>query len=232
MTSKRSFTIIQTEAVNERLLLGGVKMSDTKENILRTALSLFAQNGYEAVSVSMIAGVLGVTKGALYKHYKNKRDIFNSIVERMYQIDTERAKKYSVPQGTLDEMSEEYKNTEFNNIVQFALAQFDFWTTDVFASNFRKMLTLEQYKTPEMNTLYQDCIVSGPIKYLENLFSEMIKKGILKKIGAKQLAIEFYAPFFLLISTSDEFKNNDLNAKNKLTTHIQRFIENNKIDRK
>ncbi len=207
-------------------------MSDTKENILTTALSLFAQNGYEAVSVSMIAGVLGVTKGALYKHYKNKRDIFNSIVERMYQIDTERAKKYCVPQGTLDEMSEEYKNTEFNNIAQFALAQFDFWTTDAFASNFRKMLTLEQYKTPEMNTLYQYCIVSGPIKYLENLFSEMIKKGILKKIDAKQLAIEFYAPFFLLISTSDEFKNNDLNAKNKLTTHIQRFIENNKIDRK
>lgn len=207
-------------------------MSDTKENILTTALSLFAQKGYEAVSVSMIAGVLGVTKGALYKHYKNKRDIFNSIVERMYQLDTERAKKYCVPQGTLDEMSEEYKNTEFNNIVQFALAQFDFWTTDVFASNFRKMLTLEQYKTPEMNTLYQDCIVSGPIKYLENLFSEMIKKGILKKIDPKQLAIEFYAPFFLLISTSDEFKNSDLNAKNKLTTHIQRFIENNKIDRK
>ena len=207
-------------------------MSDTKENIVTTALSLFAQNGYEAVSVSMIAGELGVTKGALYKHYKNKRDIFNSIVERMYQLDTERAKKYCVPQGTLDEMSEEYKNTEFNNIVQFALAQFDFWTTDVFASNFRKMLTLEQYKTPEMNTLYQDCIVSGPIKYLENLFSEMIKKGILKKIDANQLAIEFYAPFFLLISTSDEFKNNDLNAKNKLTTHIQRFIENNKIDRK
>ncbi len=205
-------------------------MSDTKENILITALSLFAQNGYEAVSVSMIAGALGVTKGALYKHYKNKRDIFNSIVERMYQLDTECAKKYCVPEGTLDEMLEGYQNTKFNNIVQFALAQFDFWTTDVFASNFRKMLTLEQYKTPEMNALYQNCIVSGPIKYLENLFSEMIKKGILKKIDAKQLAIEFYAPFFLLISISDEFKNNDLNAKNKLTTHLQRFIENNKME--
>ena len=106
-------------------------MSDTKENILITALSLFAQNGYEAVSVSMIAGALGVTKGALYKHYKNKRDIFNSIVERMYQLDTECAKKYCVPEGTLDEMLEGYQNTKFNNIVQFALAQFDFWTTDV-----------------------------------------------------------------------------------------------------
>ena len=48
---------------------------NTKEKILVTALRLFAVNGYEAVSVSQIAGELGMTKGALYKHYKNKRDI-------------------------------------------------------------------------------------------------------------------------------------------------------------
>ena len=69
-------------------------MSETRERILMTALRLFARDGYEAVSVSAIAGELGMTKGALYKHYKNKRDIFNSIVERMYQIDAERAEKY------------------------------------------------------------------------------------------------------------------------------------------
>ena len=33
-------------------------MQDTKEKILRTALLLFARDGYEAVSVSMIAGQL------------------------------------------------------------------------------------------------------------------------------------------------------------------------------
>ena len=42
---------------------------NTKENILQVALTLFARDGYEAVSVSMIAGELGMTKGALYKHY-------------------------------------------------------------------------------------------------------------------------------------------------------------------
>ena len=50
-------------------------MSDTKEKILITALRLFSSDGLEAVSVSDIAGELGITKGALYKHYKNKRDI-------------------------------------------------------------------------------------------------------------------------------------------------------------
>ena len=59
-------------------------MNQTKEKIMQTALRLFARDGYEAVPVSAIAGELGMTKGALYKHYANKRAIFDSIVERMY----------------------------------------------------------------------------------------------------------------------------------------------------
>ena len=52
-------------------------MGSTKEDIMIVALHLFAKNGYEAVSVSQITGALGMTKGALYRHYQNKRDIFN-----------------------------------------------------------------------------------------------------------------------------------------------------------
>ena len=72
-------------------------MSDTKEKILMAALRLFARDGYEAVSVSTIAGELGMTKSALYKHYRNKRDIFDSIVERMYSIDAQRSDEHDVP---------------------------------------------------------------------------------------------------------------------------------------
>ena len=72
-------------------------MSDTKEQILLAALRLFARDGYEAVSVSQIAGALGMTKGALYKHYKNKQDIFDSIVARMEQLDAIHARQYQLP---------------------------------------------------------------------------------------------------------------------------------------
>ena len=58
-------------------------MSNRKEEILIVALHLFARDGYEAVSVSQIAGELDMTKGALYRHYKSKRDIFDCIVQRM-----------------------------------------------------------------------------------------------------------------------------------------------------
>ena len=66
-------------------------MGNRKEEILIVALHLFARDGYEAVSVSQIAGELDMTKGALYRHYKSKRDIFDCIVHRMEQQDGEQA---------------------------------------------------------------------------------------------------------------------------------------------
>lgn len=66
---------------------------NTKERILEEALKLFSQSGYMGTSMNDIAVELGVTKAALYKHYKSKQEILESIVERMNQMDAERAKK-------------------------------------------------------------------------------------------------------------------------------------------
>lgn len=203
-------------------------MTDTKENILMAALRLFAKDGYEAVSVSKIAGELGVTKGALYKHYKNKRDIFDSIVERMFQLDNELARKYNVPDSTFDNTPEQYTKIDLGNLKNFALSQYRFWTQDEFASNYRKMLTLEQYRNSELSKLFQDCLVSGPVVYLENIFREMVKAKVLKENDPYQLAIEFFAPLFLLINTYSE-DSDYANEENKLVTHIKHFIECNTI---
>ncbi len=72
-------------------------MSEMKEKILRTALRLFAQEGYEAVSISRIAGALGLSKGALYRHYRDKRDVLDSIVREMERRDVEGAQEYALP---------------------------------------------------------------------------------------------------------------------------------------
>jgi len=201
-------------------------MSDTKENILLTALRLFARDGYETVSVSTIAGELGMTKGALYKHYKNKRDIFDSIVERMYQIDAERSQQYEVPNETYEAAPKAYEDVSIDSIKNFTVAQFIFWTEDNFASDFRRMLTLEQYRNVEMAELYSKCITLGPAEYMEDIFREMTAKGILKKKDPKQLAVEFYGPMYLLMNISDNLIDKE-KALELLKGHIQRFIENN-----
>ena len=200
-------------------------MADTKENILMTSLHLFARDGYEAVSVSTISGELGMTKGALYKHYKNKRDIFDSIVERMYKIDAERSVQYKVPDG----LKNEGIAVSWDTVKQFTVAQYKFWTEDDFAQNFRKMLTLEQYRNEEMAKLYQSCIAAGPVAYMENIFSQMMADGNMKKADSKLLATEFFAPMYLLIGISDHSENKEQNLE-LLSRHIERFILQNSVD--
>lgn len=193
-------------------------MSDTKENILITALHLFAQNGYEAVSVSDIAGVLGITKGALYKHYKNKRDIFDSIVARMEQFDTARAQEYKLPERALIEMEEAYRRASIKQMIAFSRAQFYYWTEEDFPSSFRKMLTLEQYRNEEMKALYQQYLVSGPLGYVTDLFSSWNIRD------AQNKAIEFYAPMFLFYSMYDGAGDKSA-AVSVLKQHIDQLCE-------
>lgn len=201
-------------------------MSETKEKILVTALRLFARDGYEAVSVSSIASELGMTKGALYKHYTNKRDIFDSIVERMYQIDAEQSRKYEMPEDIYENQPDAYEHLSMKNIRDFMMGQFAFWTEDAFASAFRKMLTLEQYRSAEMAEMYSNCLTAGPMAFLEDVFKEMMEEGILVQSEPDQLAMEFYAPLYLAINMSDGITDKNESMK-LLECHIDRFIQSN-----
>ena len=129
----------------------------TKERILRTALELFAQNGYLGTSMNDIAGQLGITKAALYKHYASKQEILDKIVERMNKMDYERAEAYEMPETEPDGFAEAYLHTPIQKIRTYSLAQFDHWTKEPFSSNFRKMLTLEQYRDPKLAQLHHCC---------------------------------------------------------------------------
>ena len=206
-------------------------MADTKEKILLTALQLFARDGYEAVSVRTIAEELGMTKGALYRHYKNKRDIFDSIVERMNRLDTERAEEYQVPAEDYQSMPKSYEEISPKAMQNYTLEQLKFWTEDEFATMFRRMLTLEQYRNAEMAELYSQCIVAGPVAYMEDIFREWMKKGVIREDNPRQLAVEYLAPLFLLMSMSDkeETKEKHMEYALILQKYTERFMKNHGV---
>ena len=56
------------------------------------------------------------------------------------------------------------------------MAQFEHWTKETFSANFRKMLTLEQYRDPKLAQLHHDYLAGGPDS----------------DETAMQLALEFY----------------------------------------
>ncbi len=55
--------------------------TDTCARIQQIAVELFSEHGYEGTSLREIAERLGVTKAALYYHFKSKEDIILSLVE-------------------------------------------------------------------------------------------------------------------------------------------------------
>ena len=172
-------------------------MGNRKEEILIVALHLFARDGYEAVSVSQIAGELDMTTGALYRHYKSKRDIFDCIVQRMEQQDSEQARQNEVPEESIEKVPEEYQNVSVEDFVGYSKSMFEYWTEDDFASSFRKMLTIEQFRSEEMQNLYQQYLVSGPAEYVKDLFKNMKIKN------PEENAVKFYANMFFYYSMYD-----------------------------
>ena len=192
---------------------------DTKERIMETALELFAEKGYLGTSMNDIAKQLGFTKAALYKHYTSKQEILDRIVERMNGMDYERAKQFEMPEGNLAEIVAAYQKTPIEKVRAYSKAQFLHWTEEEFSSRFRKMLTLEQYRNPEMAQLYQKYLATGPVDYMAAIFRGLTDS----EEAAQHLALEFYGPMFLLYSVSDSGAEQE-QVLSLLDAHIDRFI--------
>ncbi len=194
---------------------------DTKKKILEKSLELFAQNGYLGTSMSDIAKQLGITKGALYKHYASKQEILKSIVTKMDESDCQRAARYEMEETQTDNFAEIYSHISVEKIRTYSIAQFDHWTKEYFSANFRKMLTLEQYRDPKLDQLYQDYLVSGPVAYMTAIFQKLTE---LDDVASEQLALEFYGPLFLLYSVYDGADDKD-KVVTMVSGHIDSFIE-------
>lgn len=192
---------------------------ETKERILETALELFAQSGYLGTSMSDIAARLGITKAALYKHYAGKQEILDRIVQRMNELDAARSAAYEMPGAAPEGFAQAYLNTPLDRIRAYSTAQFDHWTREPFSANFRKMLTLEQYRDARLAQLYQENLASGPVKYMAAIFRPLTDSDE----TAMQLALDFYGPMYLLYSVYDGAADQSAVAP-MLEAHIDRFI--------
>lgn len=205
LTSKRTFTTMSDG--------GRMTMTDTKERIMQTALDMFSCRGYEAVSVSDIAGELGITKGALYRHYKSKREIFDHIIAHMETEDLRRAREFEMPENRLSDSEAGYDSVTVEQLGEFTRAQFIYWTQDEFAAAFRRILLLERYNDEGIERLYNMYLGSGPLEYVRDVLSFALPGE-----NAELLAVKYYAPMYFLMELEDSNE-----ALKLLERHIEDF---------
>ena len=115
----------------------------------------------------------------------------------MEQQDDEQASDYDMPEEDKERMPEKYEEVSLDDFIKYSKSMFEYWTEDDFASSFRKMLTIEQFRSEEMQKLYQQYLVSGPASYVKDLFESM---GM---IDAKEKADRFYAVMYFYYSIYD-----------------------------
>ncbi len=81
-----------------------VEAERTKLRILKAALDLFVEKGYERTTFEDVAERIGLSKGAVYWHFKSKPDLLTQLVVRMTKLHTEELGRVLSEPGSLDEL--------------------------------------------------------------------------------------------------------------------------------
>lgn len=196
---------------------------NTKEIILFKALKLFADNGYDGVTVRDIASEVGIMQSSLYKHYKSKQEIFDTLVQTMQTQFKKASATFHLPEGTLDEMANEYANGGNSVLKNISSSIFHYYLKDPYASQFRKMLSIERYKDKEIERIYREIFIDTAISYQTTLFREMIEQGFMRKADPEIMALQFFAPIFVFLNKYDCVPEKENEAIELLEKHIDQF---------
>ena len=162
-----------------------MKQEDTRERILEQALELFSEKGYDSVSVGEIARAVGIKAPSLYNHFPSKQAIFDAIVEST-------AAQYEADTGKIDIHVQNVSQDipVFTEITAEALFEkvrqiFEYSLHNAPISRFRRMMTIEQFRSPELAALYSRRYVDRLLAYHAGIFRALIAAGELQAEAEK-----------------------------------------------
>ncbi len=195
----------------------------TKQKILDAALDLFAQRGYEAVSVAQIAEAVGIKAPSLYKHYKSKQEIFNAIIAEMDNRYMQQVSQMKISGADANADFNLYANGSEEMLIEMGKGLFLYFLHDEYICKFRKMLTIEQYHSQQAAKLYTEQYFDGPLKYQSAILQMLSMTGAMKQEDAEIMAMHFYSPLYTLLLLCDRQPEREEEALGILERHIRQF---------
>ncbi len=196
----------------------------TKEIIIDTALELYSVHGYEATSMSDLATALGIKAPTLYFHFKNKQALFDTIIETVRDYFWKSYPSIHAPVPTEAEEAKLYaENIELAQ--EGAVKSFLFYYKDKYASTFRRLLSIERYRNPQMDAVYRELYMDAPVDNQTELIAELIRQGYMEEnVAPHTAAIELYAPMLFLIGKYDCMPDKEAEAIEAIKSHVAQFM--------
>ncbi|MBQ6814835.1 MAG: TetR/AcrR family transcriptional regulator [Lachnospiraceae bacterium] len=196
---------------------------NTKKRIIEEALILFSEKGYSDVYVNDIAKAVGIKAPSLYKHYKNKQEIFNAILEELKEGYVKHTATMGIAGNDVNIDAGIYADISEEALVEMGKNLFLYFLHDNQMRLFRKLLTIEQFRDSELAAIYSKQYFDAPLDYQSELFKIFIANGKFKQADAKILAMQFYAPIYTLLTICDRHPEREQEALKLLEAHIHQF---------
>lgn len=195
----------------------------TKKRILDEALTLFSEKGYANVFVADIAGAVGIKAPSLYKHYKSKQDIFNAILDEMKSNYDKQAHSLNLNGENAVADAMVFSDVSEDGLVQMGVGLFMYFLHDEYVQKFRKMLTIEQFHNSELAEMFTKQYADEPLNYQSAMFSMLCADGVLKEFNPDVMALQFYAPIYMILIMCDRQPQREGELVTLLENHIRQF---------
>ena len=193
---------------------------NTKQEVLEAALELFSVQGFEATSISQIAGAVGIRKASLYSHFESKQAILDALVKEVLGQYAE----HSIFAKTDWEKNAEKLPLTPDEAVGMIQEQIRYIIHDPYISRARKMLMIEQFRNQELAKLQTKQNYSDVMRYFTGLIKCLIQKGILAEDDPEIMAAQFCLPISVWINLCDREPEREPEVMELVSRHIRQFF--------
>ena len=190
---------------------------DTKERILSAALEMFSKNGYTGTNVRELTASLGLVKSSMYKHFKSKEEIWNTLLDEMISY-------YGEHFGSPDHLPPAPDSLE--SLVDMTMRMVDFTVHDEKIVMTRKILALEQFRDERARELATKHFLTGLTEMFTHIFAAMMDKGLLRQDDPAMLAFAYTAPISALIRLCDREPEKTEAALKQIEAFSRHFCKN------
>jgi AcrR family transcriptional regulator len=200
------------------------RLSNTRELILDAALNLFSERGYDGVGLRDLAREVGIRESALYKHFGSKQEILDHLAKRMYDECIETEATHDTTENP-EELVERYRAISVEELIRSTYGTFMYFAKARRASKFRKIMTMEQFRNEKIGALYRALYFENVLVNYSAIFKGLMDSGTLIEADPDIVALHFYSPIFLLLTSYDEQRIDEAELSQKLEKHIRQFMD-------
>lgn len=200
-----------------------MEKSNTKQEILDTALSLFSVQGYEATSVSQIADAVGIRKASMYSHFASKQEILDALEREVLEQYAERS-IFARADWNDPEFTKNMRDITPDTALQMAMGQISYILHDPQISKSRKMLTIEQFQNTRLSELQTKQNYTDVMRYFTGLISFLVSQGKLTDNDQEIMAAQFCLPVSAWINLCDREPEREKEVMGLIERHIRQFF--------